>query len=154
MEEADLPVTEEQKKEEVDKVVDQMTEVIEKNQEKDPSEILVEVAEVFYTKEQEYQKASREKDIEIEVLKKRNQEYVEEINELKYSENRVVVDEEFKYLLNLHKRYKENPKDELTINRLLKHHIGMISVLEPAIEPEEWLSNIKNDRRKKVLALS
>lgn len=154
MEESDLPVSEEQRREDVDKVLDQVTDVIEKHQDKDPEEILAEVAEVFYEKEVGYQRAIKEKDIKIDFLEKKTQELVDQINEFKYSEDRVKVDEEFKYLLNLSNRYKENPKDELTMNRLLKAHLGAMSKLEPAIDPETFLTNIKEERRKKILALS
>lgn len=154
MEESDLPITEEQRQEGVDKVVEEVTEVMEKHQDKDPGEILAEVAEVFYEKEVGYQRAIKEKDIEIDFLRKKNQELVDQINEIKYSEDRVKVDEEFKYLLNLQKRYKDNPKDELTVNRLIKTYLWLISTLEPAVDPETFLTNIKEERRKKVLALS
>jgi hypothetical protein len=157
IEEAEIgaELTEADKQKAVEEGAEEIKEIIDKSwDENDAEKILRDIAQYYYDKEaqliQEAWKLSAENKVLLRELDKVRDEY----NTLKYSTNKVTVNDEIRMLVNMYERYQTNQNDERNNTRLLKYLFGLASTIDPDFDPDEAIDAVKQRRIAAIQALS
>lgn len=92
----------------------------------------------------------KEKQIENKTLTKRQEELIEEVNELKYSW-RIKLDDEMEHLNYLKQKLSKKPDDKETQKQIALYHAKALNWIYPEYDIQESFNQI-NDRRKKAIS--
>jgi membrane-associated HD superfamily phosphohydrolase len=148
-------LTEDEKQKAVEEGAEEIKEIIDKSwDENDTEKILRDIAQYYYDKEAELIQEAWRLSAENKVLLRELDKVRDEYNTLKYSTNKVTVNDEMRMLVNMYERYQTNQQDERNNTRLLKYLFGLASTIDPDFDPEEAIDAVKQRRISAIQALS
>jgi hypothetical protein len=99
------------------------------------------------------ERALKEKDLEIKTIVKKNEELMQEVQDLKYSD-KVKLDEEMGHLNYLRDKFKKDPKNKEVQKQLALFHSKAISGIYPEFDVQDTFNQINLKRQAAIQAIA
>lgn len=122
---------------------------------KTDKEIIEEMADMFYEHEEKLKLENKKLKIQNEQLEAENTKLLKQLNEIKYDGERVKIDDPIVgHYVSLKEKQKQNPKDWIINNKIVRFHLDQIQWIRPEFDVAESINSMNSKRRAMIEAIS